>query len=158
MLDQHHYYNEKYICTECNGYGPKVNERRGNGCGLRLVLRSWLSRERSKSDCTSLWKQGGKKDDGMLKGLTQVGRCLCEWGGTEHKTQPTRGRGRGLILRTGLRIPLTLEVGEGEGEREEEGRRGGWKVNIKQQKGSLSLLLQTWRPESVHVLCIYMYY
>ena len=57
----------------------------------------------------------------MLKGLTQVGRCLCEWGGTEHETKPTRGRGRRLILRTGLRIPLTLE----EVKERERGRRRG---------------------------------
>lgn len=38
MLDQHHYYNEKYICTECNGYGPKVNERREMG-----VAYDWFS-------------------------------------------------------------------------------------------------------------------
>ena len=59
---------------------------------------------------------------GCGKGLTQVGRGLCEWGGTEHETQPTRGRGRRLILRTGLRIPLTLEEGR---EREREGGRRG---------------------------------
>ena len=53
--------------------------------------------------------------------------------------------------------PFDARGREGEGEREEEGRRGGWKVNIKQQKGSLSLLLQTWRPESVHVFtCIFI--
>ena len=70
---------------------PKVNEGRGNGCGLQLVLRSWLSRERSKSDCTSLWKRGVNETRGCERDSPKLDAACVSGEGRNTKPNPLVG-------------------------------------------------------------------